>query len=41
MRANMLVLPENEHAELMAMPQAKFQTRMNELLKKYPLAPAK
>jgi cytochrome c oxidase subunit II len=40
MRANMLVLPENEHAELMSMPQARFQTRMNELLKKYPLAPA-
>jgi cytochrome c oxidase subunit 2 len=41
MRANMLVLPANEYTELMVLPQAKFQARMNELLKKYPLPQAK
>ncbi|HEX8141877.1 MAG TPA: cytochrome c oxidase subunit II [Pyrinomonadaceae bacterium] len=41
MRANMLVLTEQEHAELTALPQAKFQARMTELLKKYPLPPGK
>jgi cytochrome c oxidase subunit II len=35
MRSNMLVLPENEYNELMAMPQTPFQARMTELLKKY------
>src|SRR5215210_2007418 len=41
MRANMLVLTEQEHGELMALPQAKFQARMTELLKKYPLPQGK
>ena len=39
MRSNMLVLPEAEHAELMSLPQDQFQTRIGELLNKYPLPP--
>ena len=35
MKSNMLVLPDNEYNELLAMPQGPFQTRMTELLKKY------
>jgi cytochrome c oxidase subunit 2 len=41
MRANMLVLPMDEYNDLMVLPQAKFQARMNELLKKYPLPQGK
>jgi cytochrome c oxidase subunit 2 len=37
MKSYMLVLPEQEHRELMALPQAEFQTRMTELLAKYQL----
>jgi hypothetical protein len=32
----MLVLPEDEHLELMSLPQDQFQTRIGELLNKYP-----
>ena len=39
MRSNMLVLPEAEHADLMSLPQDQFQTRIEELLNKYPLPP--
>jgi cytochrome c oxidase subunit 2 len=35
MKSNMLALPDNEYNEVMAMPQAGFQTRITELLKKY------
>lgn len=35
MKSYMLVLPQNEYDELVALPQAQFQTRMGELLKKY------
>jgi len=35
MKSYMLVLPSNEYEELVALPQAQFQTRMGELLKKY------
>jgi cytochrome c oxidase subunit II len=37
MRAYMLVLPEEEYAPLMAMPQAPFQKQVTELFKKYPI----
>jgi cytochrome c oxidase subunit II len=37
MKSYMLVLPENEFNELVAMPQAKFQARKDELLNKYQL----
>lgn len=37
MKSYMLVLPEDEHAALMALPQDQFQTRVTELLAKYPL----
>lgn len=38
MRSFLLVLPEAEHRELVAMPQAQFQRRVKELLAKYPLS---
>ena len=37
MKSYMLVLPEAEFSELVAMPQAKFQARKDELLNKYQL----
>jgi cytochrome c oxidase subunit 2 len=37
MKSYMLVLPEDEHQALVALPQAQFQARMKELLDKYPL----
>lgn len=37
MRSYMLVLPEQEHRDLIALPQEQFQTRMTELLAKYQL----
>ena len=37
MRSFMLVLPEQEHRDLMTLPQEQFQTRMTELLAKYQL----
>lgn len=37
MRSYMLVLPANEYDELVAMPQAQFNKRVSELVKKYPL----
>jgi cytochrome c oxidase subunit 2 len=37
MKAYMLVLPEDEYRELSVMPQAKFQTQVAELFKKYPI----
>jgi cytochrome c oxidase subunit 2 len=37
MRSYMLVLPEEEHRELIGLPQDQFQTRMTELLAKYQL----
>src|SRR5215212_2570340 len=37
MRAYMLVLPANEYDELVAMPQAQFNKRVSELVKKYPV----
>jgi hypothetical protein len=40
MRSYMLVLPEDEHQSLMGLPQDQFQTRVTELLAKYPLPPA-
>jgi cytochrome c oxidase subunit II len=40
MKSYMLVLPENEHKALIALPQAEFQAKMKELLDKYPLPPA-
>lgn len=36
MKGWVLVLPDNEHAALSAMPQAEFQKRVQELLDKYP-----
>lgn len=39
MKAYMLVLPESEHQELTALPQAQFQPRLTQLLNKYPLNP--
>ena len=39
MKSYMLVLPEAEHRELIALPQEQFQTRMGELLAKYQLPP--
>lgn len=40
MRSYMLVLPENEHQELIALPQDQFQTKVTELLAKYQLPTA-
>lgn len=37
MRSFMLVLPADEHAALMQLPQQEFQAKVTELLKKYPL----
>jgi len=37
MKSFMLVLPGDEHQALMALPQDQFQTRVTELLAKYPL----
>src|SRR5216684_2309942 len=37
MKSYMLVLPENEFNELVALPQSKFQARKDELLNKYQL----
>jgi cytochrome c oxidase subunit II len=37
MRSYMLVLPDDEYAALVAMPQAQFQKRVGELVKKYPI----
>jgi cytochrome c oxidase subunit II len=37
MKSYMLVLPENEFSELVALPQDKFQARKDELLSKYQL----
>jgi len=37
MKSYMLVLPEDEHKALTALPQAQFQARMKELLEKYQL----
>jgi cytochrome c oxidase subunit 2 len=37
MKSYMLVLPDDEHRALIALPQEQFQTRMQELLAKYPL----
>ncbi len=37
MKSYMLVLPEAEHQALMALPQEQFQSRITELLAKYPL----
>ena len=37
MRSYMLVLPADEYDELVAMPQAQFNKRVSELVKKYPL----
>ncbi len=37
MKSFMLVLPADEYAQLTAMPQAQFQTRVAELYKKYPV----
>lgn len=37
MRSYMLVLPAGEYDELVAMPQAQFNKRVGELVKKYPL----
>jgi hypothetical protein len=37
MKSYMLVLPEEELTALQALPQEQFQTRMGELLNKYPL----
>jgi cytochrome c oxidase subunit II len=37
MKSYMLVLPEDELTALQALPQEQFQTRMGELLNKYPL----
>ena len=37
MKSYMLVLPEAEHQELMSLPQEQFQSRITELLAKYPL----
>ncbi len=39
MRSFMLVLPADEHQALMALPQDQYQTRVTELLAKYPLPP--
>jgi heme/copper-type cytochrome/quinol oxidase subunit 2 len=37
MKSFMLVLPEDELQALQTLPQEQFQTRMGELLAKYPL----
>jgi hypothetical protein len=36
MKAWVLVIPDDEHAALAALPQAEFQKRVQELLDKYP-----
>jgi hypothetical protein len=36
MKAWVLVLPEDEHRALAALPQEQFQKRVQELLNKYP-----
>jgi cytochrome c oxidase subunit 2 len=36
MKAWVLVLPEEQHRELVAFPQAQFQKRVQELLNEYP-----
>ena len=40
MKSYMLVLPEDEHRALIALPQEQFQARMGELLAKYQLPPS-
>jgi cytochrome c oxidase subunit 2 len=40
MRSFLLVLPESEHQDLIGLPQEQFQTRITELLAKYPLPTA-
>jgi heme/copper-type cytochrome/quinol oxidase subunit 2 len=40
MKSYMLVLPEDEHRALIALPQEQFQARMGELLAKYQLPSA-
>ncbi len=37
MRSFLLVLPEDEYRDLTALSQAQFQTRISELIKKYPI----
>ena len=37
MKSSLLVLPQAQHDELMAMPQAQFQVRVTQLLKEYKL----
>lgn len=37
MKSYMLILPDDEYTQLVAMPQAQFQTRVTELYKKYPV----
>jgi cytochrome c oxidase subunit II len=37
MKSFMLVLPEDEYRQLVALPQAQFQTQVSQLLKKYPI----
>ena len=37
MKSYLLVLPQDEHRELMTQPQAQFQKSITELLKKYPI----
>jgi heme/copper-type cytochrome/quinol oxidase subunit 2 len=39
MKSYMLVLPDEEFSALTVLPQEQFQTRMGELLAKYPLPP--
>ncbi len=38
MKSFMLVLTADEYSELIAMPQAQFQTRVTQLISKYPIA---
>ena len=38
MKSFMLVLTADEYSELIALPQAQFQTRVTQLLAKYPHA---
>ena len=37
MRSFLLVLPEDEYRDLTALSQSQFQTRISELIKKYPI----
>ena len=37
MKSYMLILPDDEYTQLVAMPQAQFQSRVTELYKKYPV----